>query len=710
MQQPEVDQFREHLIGAMPTVSGYIRTFRSINKRWDGAITAGMIETGRMDAEAGRLFGPLIEDMGGTRSKYSEIQNRLVDAILAEMLRKVVFELRDSAAFTINILKRNLFERTADVGYLATDSDIVDFLRRVRDGLDAGDLRAQAAHLRTRLEDYRHEYTVYDEIIVLDPQGRVRANLDPENTVTASRDPLLRRTLAVDLHDGTTADKYVETFRPTDLRPGRGNCLVYSQKIEDPASHEDLGVLCLCFDFEDEMRGIFGDLAQGNPAMQWAVLDEGGAVIATSSQEILPQGSKVPLDLRSQFRVLEIGGSLRLACTMATDGYQGFYGLTWYGLAVIDLNTAFQVGGNGNGNGNGNGASGALLQNVSKSLTGIKNESDGLLADMKLDSINGQVKAAKFKADGFVEVLRFVNLIGDSIDGLFHEAIKNLQHTVVDSLFNDVQFRAFQGNNIADRNLYERANDVCWWALTPLFRELLAKHARGGLGSQELAALTDSLQYINDLYTPYLRLVLADARGRVIACSNPPEGLREVLVQDGLPSGQDLVGLDLDQQLVRTALQLPSDKDYCVSPFEPTPLYGGRPTSIYSTAVRDPEHQAQTVGVIQIVFDSEPQFQAMLHDVLPKGGGEQGQRRSFAVFTDREGTVISSTHADQPAGRRLDLPEAALKLGNGQRMSTVVHLENGHYVLGAQASDGYREYKRSDGHCRDMLCLVFVPI
>ncbi|THB66604.1 MAG: hypothetical protein D6E12_10175 [Desulfovibrio sp.] len=129
MEQNVVVAHKVSLLASMPEISGYIGTFSSINKRWTGAIMAGMIETGRMEGEAARLFAPLIQDMGSTKTNYSEIQSRLVDAILFEMAKKSVLEITDAAKFAINILKRNLFERTADVGYLATDSEIVDFLR-----------------------------------------------------------------------------------------------------------------------------------------------------------------------------------------------------------------------------------------------------------------------------------------------------------------------------------------------------------------------------------------------------------------------------------------------------------------------------------------------------------------------------------------------------------------------------------------------------
>ena len=56
---------------------------------------------------------------------------------------------------------------------------------------------------------------------------------------------------------------------------------------------------------------------------------------------------------------------------------------------------------------------------------------------------------------------------------------------------------------------------------------------------------------------------------------------------------------------------------YVVSPFEASPLYGDRHTYIYLTAVRDPMN-GRTVGGIGIVFDSQPQFAAMLADALPR--------------------------------------------------------------------------------------------
>jgi hypothetical protein len=243
-----------------------------------------------------------------------------------------------------------------------------------------------------------------------------------------------------------------------------------------------------------------------------------------------------------------------------------------------------------------------------------------------------------------------------------------------------------------------------------MFRRLLAKHRKQSLTDEERQALTENLQYINNLYTPYLRLVLADPEGVVVAVSNPPEGLQETVLDDGLPVGQGIVGTQLDRDLVHRAMRLSSSRDYCVSDFLPTPLYGGRATYVYSTAVRDPENDRRAVGVIQIVFDAQPQFQAMLTDVLPRDEKKQIVAGSFAVFTDRRKTIISSTDPNYPEGSQLPLEDALFRLKKGERESTIVDLGTCSYALGLQVSDGYREYKRGDGYVNELICMIFVPI
>lgn len=704
---------KNYLLNFANEISASNKQFKTINKRWNGVMKAGMIETGRMKKDAAKMFEPLIQDMRTTISQYELIQTQVTDAVFIEMAKKAIFQIYDAAGFTINILKRNLFERTADVGYLATDGEIIEFLKyahlrhdKLSNGKDTS-LEEKQKKIRDRLAEYQFEYTVYNEIIILDVAGNILANLNPENRGSFSKDPLLKQTQNIDLHKDIDEDKYVETFRPTDLMPDHGNVLIYSQKIEDPKTRTALGTLCLCFDFEDEMTGIFKDLKQGNENIICGILDEKGVVLSASNTKILPRAKRVPFNIDTEFTFMNLGGKAYLLSTVPTEGYQGFYGLTWYGLAMIEMRYVFSMDQNKN---EFDQDTLAEIQNCFKDLANIKKRSDLLLEDMKRDGLNGVIQASKFNDKTFVEIIKYLEEIGTEINSIFNLIFSNLMQTVGTSLFNELQFRAFQGNNIADRNLYERANDVCWWALTPLFRETLTRRAAGTFEDQDAKNLKENLQYINDLYTPYLRLALTDRAGKIIAVSNPPLGLEEHFVENNLPKGQEFIGIKIDENLLTRTMALPSKQDYAVTGFSSTPLYGGRPTYIYSTAIRDPENVSKVVGTILIVFDAQPQFKAMLMDTLPRDEDKKVVEGSFALFADRKKTILASTSPDYPVGSILELDDTVFSLKNGERCASIITLKSRTYAMGMQVSAGYREYKRIDGYLNDIVSMVFIPI
>jgi len=90
------------------------------------------------------------------------------------------------------------------------------------------------------------------------------------------------------------------------------------------------------------MNGIFNDLNQGNDQIVLAVPEEGGKVMRANRPDLLPDGIVVPFDLNAEFKVLTFKGRTFLASIAPTDGYQGFFGLPWFGMAMIDFDTVFR--------------------------------------------------------------------------------------------------------------------------------------------------------------------------------------------------------------------------------------------------------------------------------------------------------------------------------------------------------------------------------
>ena len=140
---------------------------------------------------------------------------------------------------------------------------------------------------------------------------------------------------------------------------------------------------------------------------------------------------------------------------------------------------------------------------------------------------------------------------------------------------------------------------------------------------------------------------------------------------------------------------------YFVSHFEKTELYGGRHTYVYGASVTDSHNPHRTVGGIGIVFDGEFQFRSMLNDAI------ETEKDSFAVFTDRNGKIISATAAGlKPAGA-LDIPAHFFKTANGSSISEILKYNGAYYAVGCACSASYREYKNNDGYANDVLAFVF---
>ena len=132
-----------------------------------------------------------------------------------------------------------------------------------------------------------------------------------------------------------------------------------------------------------------------------------------------------------------------------------------------------------------------------------------------------------------------------------------------------------------------------------------------------------------------------------------------------------------------------------VSPFEKTELYDGKHTYIYSAPIFI-EGAKEAQGGIGIVFDSEVQFEAMLKDVV---GVDE---RSFALFLEsKTNSVIASTNPSITIGERCLFCDT---------MENMVLIKDEYYIIGKGKSQGYREFKVSDGYCNDVTAIVCIKI
>ncbi|MEK9804427.1 MAG: cache domain-containing protein, partial [Curvibacter sp.] len=588
----------------MRDVSRCEQSLRELNQMW------------RMIESAAKMNCPqeaqtILPIMAATRAGFSRLEHELVDSLVGEKVGNVLAAIGTKAQYVIDIVVRNLYERTADVGFLATDRELCAFVAGQTEDVDA---------IRSRLLAYRHKYTVYNEILLLDTHGNVLVQIDPDSPVEGSTDPLIAQTLA--------SDSFVETFRATDLRPGRTQALIYSRRMHHPQTGAVVGLLCLCFDFEAEMAGIFRSHRDPEGRANMLLLDENHRVIASADERWIAPGTTVPVNPEGRPRLLIHEGREYLVRTTRAEGYQGYLGPEgWLGQVMTPVDLAF---------------SGDTRQTLATLDPAV---ASGLLAHARSFSPplyevmtatetirrvvwNGQVITADRSGERvkLKTILDQISETGTRSNALFSQSIRDLYETVLESKQRNTEFVAQLLVDLLDRNLYERADDCRWWALTPELRGALATPE---VPAAEARRLQEILAYIHSLYTVYTQLYVYDRNGRIIARS----------CRGGEPGPAQVDAATLER--VRA---LADDQAYHVSAFEPSPFYGGRPTYTYHAAVRDPHHDRAVVGGIGIVFDAAREFQAMLHGSLSQDSG------ICAYFVDREGRIISGTAGAQPVG------------------------------------------------------------
>lgn len=627
----------EDLVAHMRPVLAAERDLRELGVVWQMIESSAAIGC---PGEAEAILGTLTE----TRQRFDSLQRRLIEQMVIENRAEIGDDLRDNAQCAIDILVRNLYERTADVGFLATDDVVREFC--------AGGADHQHAHradMVNRLAQYQAKYTVYDDIILLSAAGVVIARLDATAPADAS-DPRLAA-------EAQAARGFVERFGPSPFAPAGAAVLLYAHAIHD-AQGRQAGTLVLRFRFEDEMRRIFEATLNGSHRIALTLVDEQCRVIATGDESHIALGSRLLVQRAGQVELTSFAGREYLSICCASHGYQGYSGPNWRAVAMVSLLTAFRSRAE-------QGDADVPLDNPE--LIAVQAEADAINRDLRRVLWNGSVliESRGSEAPRLKAVLRQVTIIGRRTRARVSEAIHDIYRVSLARSRHQTRELARLAADLMDRNLYERANDCRWWALSPVLQRELAQPP----SAENTEALHRVLRHINDLYTVYSQLVAFDAEGVIRAVSVAGSARRWV--------GQRVPDAWLKQLKPRYDPQ-----SYAVTPFEATELHDEGATYVFLASVHGGSTQ-RLAGGIAIVFNASRELGTMLRELL-------GERAGFAAFLDAEGGVLASAGSIPPA-------VLAPGMGAGPGGAVIEH-EGAHYVCARARAPGYREFKTTDGY------------
>jgi len=657
----------------MPAVLHQRQELRLVENTWDHLALLSSLSLLSTKASAGG-------DLARARHDFSALSTDLMRGLAGEALKNRLDDLQARAQVCIDVLVRNLFERTADVGFFATDGEVAAYLS------DAAPDRRPA--MEARLREYASKYTVYSNIYLFDTAGLLCACLHPVEPGSADACRQDQRFLRGVLD---SQEAYVEHHAVHGFSGTAARTLVYARAVA--AAGRTVGVLCLEFKLADEMAAIFRSARDegaprsgpGSDAVL-ALVDRQGRVLLSSDPLQLPHDWQLDEAAAHGLRPLRHGGRRYLMAVCDTQGFQGYVGPGWRGLALLPLDTAFDE--DGEGDSSPRDALGAELSGhadlLSKELRAIPARSASIQSALERSVWNGLLELNQLGAssqDVAQRDLLFAKTLLSEIGSTarktaqaFAAALQDLYGVVMRSLLRDADCRSSLAMRILDRNLYERANDCRWWALTPQFCRSLA---RGQAGCEQATAV---LAEINALYTVYACLVLFDRNGRVMAVSRPDQARH--------------VGKVLDEAWVAQCLRLQDSQAYVVSPYEASRFYGPSPTFVYAAAVRETDGAGSMLGGIGIVWDAANQMRSILADCAV--GMAAADR---LAFVDAQGRAVCSVGAE---AETLALAAWSASAQGRRAVSCGGHL----YGIGRSRGQGYREFRTSDGYDHGLGCVV----
>lgn len=289
--------------------------------------------------DAGKSFAVVAREMGMVAQEVNALSTKL-NATIAENVCRIRdaghamnLEFRGNrlaalARNSVEIIDRNLYERSCDVRWWATDSAVVDALENPS--------ATTAAYASSRLATILRSYTVYLDLWIADQTGRVVAHGRPDRYpgLVGSRvdgTEWFRRGLSC-----TDGDSFVVCDIQTNPGLDEAAVATYATAIRSQGAVQGrpLGVLGIFFDWTPQAQDIVCGVSlseEERSAAQVMLLDAQHRIIASSTP--FRPGERFPLQVNGPWGHYQQDN--RLIAYGLTPGYETYRGLGWYGCIAM---------------------------------------------------------------------------------------------------------------------------------------------------------------------------------------------------------------------------------------------------------------------------------------------------------------------------------------------------------------------------------------
>lgn len=292
--------------------------------------------------QAGGAFSVVAQEMQNLGAKTSVIANDLASkskATINDLLEVIGSSVRgtrlsDLALTNVDLIDRNLYERTCDVRWWATDSSLVDALN---------DPTPEAlAYASKRLGVILSAYTVYHDLVLCDTEGRIVANGRPERYASTGQS-VAQSDWFRSAKQSRSGDEYgFETAHRSMLVDGE-SVLVYSCGVRENGDSNGrlIGALGILFNWDELAQVIVHNtpLADSEKeSTRCVICDDHGKLLADSWGKQLEDTISLP-EMGTLFAEPKNYATLRVdgkQCCVAHARAPGFetYSTGWHSVII----------------------------------------------------------------------------------------------------------------------------------------------------------------------------------------------------------------------------------------------------------------------------------------------------------------------------------------------------------------------------------------
>ena len=294
----------------------------------------------RRAGEMGAGFGVVADEVRNISTQVEGLSSSLASELGGEIeaLEKLARDmarqaqgarLTDLALNAIELIDRNLYERTCDVRWWATDSAVWEAA--------SNPTKDSCHYASSRLGVILDAYTVYIDLWLCDLKGNILANGRPDRFHAAGQNVASRDWFqkALSLHSGNDFAVADITTEPL-LKGAQVASYATGVRVSGQADGELIGILGVHFDWQPQAETIVKGvrLSEGEKRRTRVLLTDAQGLIIAASDGRGTLSERVRLDTQGRAFGHALDLSERLVAFHRTPGYETYAGLGWYGVII----------------------------------------------------------------------------------------------------------------------------------------------------------------------------------------------------------------------------------------------------------------------------------------------------------------------------------------------------------------------------------------